>query len=264
MSKKKDLSNESGLFNNSDFNSFEEISNWASGKGNPTKKSTRRRNTPPSDPDFFKDFKLNINEEIFEFEPWNSEQKEIIRLEIEKLNNSIIAYAKAIGTNKRFPLKDFANNINFIIRLFFPVSNLKIDYNPEERFNELKSLEPDTTEKQEEKKEKLSRGINISKEMREDSKYMAMIDRFITTFSKPRPDENLVEIIKHEEWEIRKGKEKEITEKVFNYFFPNYKYNKGNIDVSRSPNKNIIIKQIQNFVTTMNKSFNNLNKEQHD
>jgi hypothetical protein len=60
-------------------------------------------------------------------------------------------------------------------------------------------LEPNTIERQEEKKGKLLKGINISKEMSEDSKYMAMIDRLVTTFSEPRADEKLAEIIKHEE-----------------------------------------------------------------
>jgi len=247
MAKKKKLPKEPGLFD-----SIPE---------QPTQKKSHKEKGPLGEPDFFKNFILKIGDETFEFKPWNSEQKKAIKAKVDDLYKAILLYNKARGSGARFPREKFMKRVVSIIKEFFPVSNLKTNFDPEKRLNELKSLEPDTTEKQQAKEKSFLESVDITPEMQKDKKFMEAMNKLAKTFSQPRPDEKLKSFVDSEANEMRKEREREIIEKVFKHFFPNYEYNKSVLNKKLSPKKDIIIKEIQNFVITIKQSFNNLNKE---
>ncbi len=210
----------------------------------------RNKNAVSYDPEFFKNFEITIENKTYYFSPWNEVQKVFLTERLNSLKNLILKYAeRPKDSNKkspRFPYKEFKSEISSVLRMFFNYSNLKIDFDLENKLDKLCEKEPENGRK---KKTELE-GKITSEKLLKDEKMLTILNRVINNWSKPRSREDLkASLLEEKEEELKRATEK-IIQKTRSKFFPYLEYNMS------INNKKIIIKQIENFVRTIENSIN--------
>jgi hypothetical protein len=202
------------------------------------------------DPDFFKNFEIIIEGKKYYFLPWDEKQKNFLNGCLNNFKNLILKYSEKPkdGSKKfpKFPYKEFKEKVISVLENFFHYSNLKLEFDLDNKLEELYNEEPKNSNV---KKENLRKKIT-SKNLLKDEKTLASIERLIEKWSKPRSREDLKDILLKQKEEESKKISKQIVKNVLNKFFPQLEYN------IKENNKKVIIKQIENFVRTIENSIN--------
>lgn len=212
----------------------------------------RNKNVVSYDPEFFNNFEITIEDEKYYFLPWDEKQNEFLKERLNSLKNLILKYSEKpkeeSKKSPRFPYKEFKEEILSLLKMFFYYPNLKLEFDLENKLKELERKEPKDVE---EKKRNLRSKIT-SEKLLKDEKTLASIESLIEKWSKPRSKNDLKEVLLKQKEEISIKVSKKIVKNVLNRFFPQLQYN------TEQNNKKVIIKQIENFVRTIENSINQI------